>query len=43
MSLMLHAGLRATEVLALPVSDVDGLSGRRTVRASWACQPQSRF
>ncbi len=43
MSLMLHASLRATEVLVLTVSDVNGLCGKRTVRALRACQPQSRF
>jgi integrase len=32
MHLMLHAGLRAAEVLALTVYDVDWLSGQLTVR-----------
>src|SRR2546422_897558 len=32
MQLMLHAGLRAAEVLALTVYDVDWLSGQLTVR-----------
>jgi integrase len=32
MQLMLHAGLRAAEVLALTVYDLDWLSGQLTVR-----------
>ena len=33
MQLMLHAGLRAAEVLALTVYDLDWLSGQLTVRS----------